>query len=95
MLGQDTAYVRGLQDAEIIDLASREGRTILTRDRGLAGRVPGTLLLTSTAIADQVREVHAAAPGLAWSPGFVRCTECNGLLVEVPGGRAGRGGPLP
>lgn len=98
MLGQDTLYVRGVPDREIAEMAVRQGRTILTRDRDLARRVPGTVLLTSTEIADQLRSVHAAAPDLDWGLHFERCTECNGPLGRLtPAQKAAgpRAGPDP
>ncbi len=93
MVGQDTAYAHGISDAEIIEQARREGRTVLTRDRGLAARAPGTVLLVCTGIADQVRAVHAVAPGAGWTPSFERCTECNGRLAPVPRGERPAGAP--
>jgi uncharacterized protein with PIN domain len=92
-LGQDTAYARGVPDSEVAEIARREHRTILTRDRELSRRVPGTVLLRSTAIADQLREVRAVAPGLRWVPSFDRCTGCNGRLVQAPADEVAMGEP--
>src|SRR5580658_184832 len=45
MVGLDTAYVPGLTDDEVVRRAGAEGRTLLTRDRQLARRVPGAFLV--------------------------------------------------
>jgi len=92
ILGYDTEYVRGVEDAEILDRLRRDPRVLLTRDRGLARRVPGTVLLHSTALPDQLKEIRAAVPELSAVPRFDRCTACNGPLdpkrpgeLRVPG----------
>lgn len=82
-LGFDTAYARGRSDPEIERWAARDGRLLLTRDRALAARVPGSVLLSSGVLDDQLRTVRAAAPGLAFHVAFTRCTECNGALAPV------------
>jgi uncharacterized protein with PIN domain len=82
-LGQDTEYVRGGTDSEIALRAGREGRILLTRDRQLASRVPGAVLLRSGALAEQLLTVRATFPQLELEPRFDRCSECNGGLVAV------------
>ena len=84
-VGCDTVYVRGLADEEIVELARREERVLLTRDRELARRVPGAVLVASPAVGEQWRAVRTAYPELATAPTFLRCSLCNGLL--------GRSGP--
>jgi uncharacterized protein with PIN domain len=83
-VGCDTAYARGLSDDEILVRARAEDRTILTRDRRLAGRAERALLLESPHLADQWRAVRAAFPELPLEVRFERCTECNGRLEKVP-----------
>jgi uncharacterized protein len=80
-LGYDTLYARGLADDEIVALARKEDRVVLTRDRELARRAPRALLLQSTRIDDQLRAVVSAYPDLALEPRFDRCTRCNGRLA--------------
>jgi len=104
--GHDTSYARGWEDARIADEALREGRTLLTRDRQLASRVPGALCLRSQEIGEQLREVRAAFPGFAYRLTFDRCPECNASLQrwrpspdgpwppDVPRGRVEAGLPL-
>ncbi len=79
-VGCDTEYARGLPDEEIVERARREDRVLLTRDRALAARCPGSLLLTSPNLEDQWRTVRAAYPELPTTVAFRRCTECNGRL---------------
>jgi len=82
-VGCDTVYARGLPDTEIRELARREGRVLLTRDRELARRTPGAVRLESSALAAQWRALAARVPELPREIAFVRCTLCNGPLVPV------------
>lgn len=105
-VGCDTVYARGLSDTEIVALAAREDRVVLTRDRSLARRAPRAFLLTSTNLREQWRAVRAAFPEVPTHVGFERCTECNGRLSravppfgperdpKVPWDRVARGLPL-
>jgi len=79
-VGHDTGYVRGLSDAEVARRATEEQRTLITRDRELARRVPGALLLDSVELSAQLRRVRAAAPTASFEVAFHRCTLCNGTL---------------
>jgi uncharacterized protein with PIN domain len=81
MVGLDTAYVPGLTDDEVVRRAGAEGRTLLTRDRQLARRVPGAFLVTTVAIESQWRELRCRFPHLPSVPCFERCTLCNGPLA--------------
>ena len=105
-VGCDTVYARGMSDPEILALAEREDRVILTRDRELARRTSNALLLTSPFLRDQWQAVRAAFPDLPDRVAFERCTDCNGPLhavdasfgappdPKVPWDRAARGMPL-
>ncbi|MFI5418451.1 MAG: Mut7-C RNAse domain-containing protein [Candidatus Lutacidiplasmatales archaeon] len=79
-LGGDVRYARDVSDDEILRLAQDDGRTLLTRDRQLAARTPGSLLIRSHEISEQLLEIRRAFPDLSLSVTFVRCSECNGLL---------------
>lgn len=85
MAGADTVYVRGLRDEEVRARSIAEGRTLLTRDRLLAGRTPGALLIESAALPDQLRAFRAAVPEFGLEVRFERCTLCNGRLTLDPG----------
>lgn len=78
--GQDVEYARGLSDEEIRQRAQAERRTLLTRDRLLAARTPGAVLLRTVQVGAQLREVQGAVPGLLWKVRFERCSICNGVL---------------
>lgn len=87
--GCDTVYVRGLSDAEILAIARNEDRILVTRDRQLAARSPGSVLVRSPRLADQWKAVRAAHPEVPCEVSFERCTACNGRLVTYdppPGG---------
>lgn len=87
-VGCDTVYVRGLTDDEILALAERDDRVLLTRDRRLAARCPRSVFLTSPHLPDQWKTLRAQVPDLPDGPRFERCTECNGRLAPftpVPG----------
>ena len=81
IVGCDTAYARGISDEEILSLARREERILVTRDRALSERAPGAVLLTSPRIEEQWRTVRAAHPEVPCEVSFERCTACNGRLV--------------
>ena len=80
MIGCDTRYAHGWTDDEIVACARSEHRVLLTRDRALARRTPGSVLLTRTSLPDQIREVRRAIPDLTLEVSFDRCTLCNGRL---------------
>mgnify|MGYP000097274034 FL=1 len=85
MCGHDAAYCldRGVEaDDALLDLAAREDRVVVTRDRQLAERAPESLLVESKAVDDQLRELAAAGIDLTPTPGE-RCGACNGRLREA------------
>ena len=83
-VGCDTVYARGWEDDEISARACAEDRILLTRDRELARRTPGSILLVSPSLSDQWAAVRAATPNLPHDVRFDRCTECNGPLELYP-----------
>lgn len=85
LLGFDTAYQPGADDAWLAQFAQQEARIMVTRDRGLLKRrkiVWGCCLLTRDS-QEQLRQVmrrYNLAPEVRpWS----RCLRCNGLLDAV------------
>ena len=83
-LGYDTEYVRGASDDEIVVRARRETRRLITRDRALSSQLTDSVLLTTTDIEGQVRQLREALPSLRLEVRFDRCSICNGRLS--PGG---------
>ncbi len=91
MLGCDVVWGTGATDAELLRRSSSEARRLLTRDRALAARSPGSILLREVRIDRQIREVAAALPELPRAPRFLRCTVCNGRLSGPPDPRSAVG----
>ena len=88
MCGYDATYAldRGIEaDEELLDIAKREGRTLLTRDVQLAGRAQRSLLLTEREPVDQLRELASAGVALDLDERPARCGRCNGPVERVPG----------
>ncbi|MFB6093512.1 MAG: Mut7-C RNAse domain-containing protein [Halanaeroarchaeum sp.] len=88
MAGYDAAYAleRGVEaDEAVRELAERESRTLITRDRSLAAAAADAVLLQSRDVDEQLAELEAA--GFALDLGEPRrCSACNGTLDPVPPG---------
>nr|WP_269845495.1 Mut7-C RNAse domain-containing protein [Halopenitus persicus] len=90
--GYDAAYAldRGVEaDDRIATIAATEERTLVTRDRELAERVDGALLLESREPADQLTELAATGVDLELADVPTRCGRCNGRLERVSGATTG------
>ena len=85
LIGLDTAYRVEAHDAELADLADREGRILITRDRGLLKRrvVAHGYFIRHTNPHRQFVEVLQRFGPLEVKP-FSRCLRCNAELCEVP-----------
>jgi len=93
VLGFDTLYNNRLDDEELIEVALRDGRIALTRDRRLTERrviAARAILIDSDVLSDQLRQVldrvgfrmeSVPSPAL-----FGRCIECNSPLEAVDRG---------
>jgi hypothetical protein len=81
VLGYDTTFEAHVEDAALVELALREGRIVLTRDRELPRRwrVPSCLVRRSDAPLEQLREVVERSGLDPRRPLFRRCTRCNAL----------------
>jgi len=83
LMGYDTLYWREGSDEELIGFARAEGRLIVTRDRGLAGRRGvEALFIHGEQLDEQIEEARGAL-GAGRQP-FSRCPECNGVLDALP-----------
>src|SRR5579863_2257770 len=82
-LGEDTEYVRGLSDANLLKRAIAENRWLLTRDRQLGARAPRAVTLPSSSLVEQLRFLRARFPDLPTEVTFERCSLCNGPLERV------------
>ncbi|MFC7226113.1 Mut7-C RNAse domain-containing protein [Salinirubellus salinus] len=88
LCGYDTVYAldRDVEaDDAVLELAEREGRTVLTRDVHLSNRAERGFLLTERDPLDQLAELAAAGLRLEPTDEPVRCGRCNGEMVAVGG----------
>jgi uncharacterized protein with PIN domain len=83
LLGVDTVWRNDFADDELIDLAARESRVILTRDRGLLMRraVSAGAYVRGNDPDEQLADVLDRF-GLPLAP-WTRCLNCNGFLEPV------------
>jgi len=86
MMGQDAANAdEGSDDRELLKKAREEKRTLITRDRRLAGecRAAGVecILIKSSRIEEQLEEMAELGITLGLDPH--RCTLCNGPLQKI------------
>ncbi|WP_324736355.1 Mut7-C RNAse domain-containing protein [Thermococcus sp. SY098] len=83
LYGYDTVY--GVKDDdEIIEIAKKEGRIILTRDEELAKRAKNAILISSNKFEEQIKQLMKL--GFTFNelfPENARCPKCNGLIKEI------------
>jgi uncharacterized protein with PIN domain len=86
LLGFDTRYDQGWDDAEIAGIAAGEGRIVLTRDIGLLKRsiVTRGAFVRATDPGEQLTEIVQRFDLADRLEPFTRCVSCNGPLVPVP-----------
>ncbi len=83
-MGYDTLYFPQIDDNAIIELANRDKRIVLTRDRELSERKKAhCVLLRSIKIEEQLQEVICAFNLKEHVPSFSRCIVCNESLAKV------------
>jgi hypothetical protein len=81
ILGYDADYANRRDDAELVRIARAEGRVLLTRDHGLAGRRGvQALLIQSQLLDEQLAEVTFRFP-LPPGQRAARCPVCNAALL--------------
>lgn len=85
LLGFDARYRNDLDDAEILAVAERENRIILTRDTGILKhrQVMHGYLVRSDLLEGQLREVLKRYDLYSRIRLWLRCMLCNGLLQEA------------
>lgn len=85
MLGFDTLYAADATDAALAELAARDDRILLSRDRGLLKRsiVRRGYVLRSYRPHVQLREVVDRFELAPASRPFGRCLRCNGVLEAI------------
>ena len=89
MLGFDATFAHPVADDELVRVAEREGRVLLTRDvyvlhrRPIADGTVRAVLITRDDVASQVRQVLRALDLHPPFAAFSLCLECNVALVPV------------
>jgi len=88
MLGYDTLYKRSFKDWEILRVAERDDRVIVTRDRGLHNRALSRGLKSIYLYLDDMAERLAYISAITGIRLYVdleksRCSICNGELRKV------------
>ena len=83
--GFDTVYMKDVPDREIVACALRDNRTILSRDHHFEKMksVRYLVLIESTRLATQFRQVVETLHLDTKRGLFTRCMECNHLLEQV------------
>jgi uncharacterized protein with PIN domain len=85
MLGFDTLHENSYEDIEIAEIAAREKRIVLSRDRGLLMRrvITHGRYVRNTDPRKQLQEIIDWLDLTSSIKPFTRCIRCNGLLHEV------------
>ena len=86
VIGCDVAYYRKIDDAELVDLAIKDGRLILTRDNLLIKRrkAKGNFLLVGgNSYKEQLKQVAHQFSIDPYQNLLTRCIECNISLTET------------
>ncbi|MCL0098668.1 Mut7-C RNAse domain-containing protein [Dehalococcoidia bacterium] len=87
MLGYDALFINGLDDNELVRIALKEGRVLLTKDTGILRRgVASTgkikvVLIESENVREQLRQVVETLYLKGGSDPFSLCLECNEPLI--------------
>ena len=81
IIGKDTLYLRDVVDDKIIEVATAEGRFLLTRDKELHRRYPYSLYINENDL-DKQLSIVIDSLDLEIECERGRCTVCNGELQE-------------
>ena len=88
-LGYDTLYIPNVEDNDLIRIAYKEGRTVVTRDTRFAERrlvaqgQLGLVLIKDDDLKSQVRQLVQDL-NLSVDGAFSRCLRCNEPLTSLP-----------
>ncbi|MCK4263450.1 MAG: Mut7-C RNAse domain-containing protein [Candidatus Aminicenantes bacterium] len=90
ILGFDTLFFSKIEDSELLVLAQKERRILLTRDNGLIGKCRDVrnLFIESEDWPDQVGQVLNEFNLWGDVSPYSRCIECNAGLKNLPKSRA-------
>ena len=87
MMGYDALFFNNIDDSDLVDLAFKEGRVILTKDTQIMRRrlvANGQIKLILTQSDDPKEQLHQVVKELKLDcrlKQFTRCLECNQKLV--------------
>lgn len=86
--GYDVVYGRQRQDKELLDLARREGRVLLSRDSRLCQRAAKEgvkcLYIESGDVVEQLAQaIKKLGIRLSDTPVYSRCPRCNGEIIKA------------
>ncbi len=86
--GYDVAYLKRRRDKEILDLAAREDRILLSRDSLLCQRAQKMgvrcLFVESSDVLEQLKQaVEKLGIRLSDTPVYSRCPKCNGEIIKA------------
>lgn len=79
-LGFDVLYPKELDDAELVEMASREERILLTRDKSLGGK-QNVFIIKSVFLDKQLEQVVNELDLEIINP-LSRCAVCNARIIE-------------
>lgn len=88
LLGIDAVHDPAAGDPRLVAISQGEGRTLLTRDRGLlmrSGLADGSFVRETEPVSQTVEVVRRFRLTGSVRP-FTRCLVCNGILVEADAG---------
>ncbi len=90
ILGFDVCFFSRIEDDDLLEIAKKEKRILLTRDTGLFERAPSKerLFITSEKWQDQVHQVLDDLKLWGKVLPYSRCIECNVPLKNLPKKRA-------
>ena len=86
ILGHDVLYFRKIEDADLVEVARREGRVLLTRDTRLVQRRAArtAILIESPYLEQQLRQLARWNGAELLAAGLCRrCLECNEPTLAV------------
>jgi hypothetical protein len=86
--GYDVTYLRGWRDKDILMLAAKENRILLSRDSALCQRASKKkikcLYVKNGDVLGQLRQVvEELQVELSETPGCSRCPKCNGEIIKA------------
>lgn len=88
VFGIDSSYAADKDDTELLKIAKKDGRTLVTKDAELASRCKSGsvpfLLLESDILEEQIAEIVKKTGATFSFPDNTRCSACNGGLVIHP-----------